>query len=87
MGQICVKLLLADQNNCSVYVVNRSANKTKALLAANVRHLDKLHVVEDFAQRHEIAASCDAVIVAASAGEFLLTPQGFRGAGYPIAQL
>ena len=81
MGQICVKLLLTDQNNCSVYVVNRSASKTKALLASNVRHLDRLHVVEDFAQRHSVAASCDAVIVAASASEFLLTAEGFDSLG------
>ena len=77
MGQICVKLLLTDQNNCSVYVANRSDSKIKALRASNTRHLDRLHIVEDFSKRHEIAARCDAVIVAASASEFLLTPEGF----------
>ena len=57
--------------------MNRSESKTKALLASNTRHLDRLHIVEDFSKRHEIAANCDAVIVAASANEFLLTPEGF----------
>ena len=73
MGQICIKLLLADHAQCTVYVANRSESKIKALLSSNLRHLDRLRVVEDFEQRHAIAASCDAVIVATSANGFVLS--------------
>jgi len=83
MGQICIKLLLTDNNNCFVYVVNRSESKTKALLAANTRHLDRLKIVEDFSKRYEIVPQCDAVIVAASAPGFLLTPEGLATTALP----
>lgn len=76
MAQICIKLLL-NNHKCSVYVTNRSNNKTKALLAANTRHLNRLHIIEDFAKRHEVISSCDAAIIATTASEFLLTPEGF----------
>ena len=75
MGQICIKLLLADNAPCTVYVANRGESKIKALLASNLRHLDRLRVVEDFEQRHVIAAQCDAVIVATSAHGFVLTKE------------
>ncbi len=42
--------------------------------AANTRHLDRLHII-DFEKRHEIAAKCDAVIVATSANNFVLSKQ------------
>jgi glutamyl-tRNA reductase len=75
MGQICVKLLLAENNSCTVYVTNRNQNKIKALQAANTQYLDRLHII-DFAERHKITAKCDAVIVATSAKEFVLNEEG-----------
>ncbi len=80
MGQICIKLLLADNAQCTVYVANRGESKIKAMLASNLRHLDRLRVVEDFGRRHIIAAQCDAVIVATSAHGFVLTKEELRTA-------
>ncbi len=75
MGQICVKLLLSDNNSCTVYAANRNQNKIKAMQEANIRHLDRLRVVENFEQRHKIAAECDAVIVATSAQGYVLSKE------------
>ena len=80
MGQICIKLLLSDNAQCTVYVANRGESKIKAMLAGNLRHLDRLRIVEDFGQRHAIAAKCDAVIVATSAHGFVLTEKELREA-------
>ncbi len=79
MGQICVKLLLAENDSCNVYVTNRNSNKIKALQASNMRNLNRLHII-DFEERHKIAARCDAVIVATSAKQFVLTEQGILNA-------
>ena len=78
MGQICAKLLLSDNNSGSVYITNRNQNKTKVMQEANIRHLNRLHIVEDFNERNSVAASCDAVIVATSAPHFVLSSEDIK---------
>jgi len=74
MGQICVKLLLSENENCNIYVTNRNQNKIKAMQEANVRNLDRL-IIADFEERHHIAAKCNAVIVATSAHNFVINKE------------
>ena len=79
MGQICVKLLLSENDLTKVYVTNRNPGKIKALQASNMRHLDRLNIA-DFEKRHQIAAQCDAVIVATSAKDFVINWQEMTAA-------
>ena len=78
MGQICVKLLLAENDSCTVYVTNRNQNRIKAIASCQSRNLNRLHIV-DFEQRHKITAQCDAVIVATSAKQFVLNEEEMLG--------
>lgn len=71
MGQICIKLLLAENNSCRVLVSNRNENKIKAVQASNTRYLDRLQIV-NFEQRYKAAANCDAVVIATSSKNYIL---------------
>jgi glutamyl-tRNA reductase len=80
MGQICLKLLLSDNSASFVSVSNRSQERIQRFLNNNVRNLDRLKVIEDFAQRHSAAAQADLVIVASSASEHVLTYEELQSA-------
>jgi len=73
MGQICLKLLLSESQPGTVWVANRSQERIEKFLANNIRNLDRLKVVPDFAERHNYAAQADLVIVASSALNHVLT--------------
>ena len=80
MGQICLKLLLSDNNLKQVCVANRSQQRVQNFLANNLRNLDRLKVLEDFNERHRCAADADLVIVASSASEHVLLADQLRDA-------
>ncbi len=73
MGQICLKILL-NSNSCGpLYVANRSPSKIQKFVANVVNNLEHLHVVNEFAERHAVAANADLVIVATSSPTFVLS--------------
>jgi glutamyl-tRNA reductase len=85
MGTICLKILL-NSNNCgSVYVANRSPSKMQKIAQDVVDNREHLHVVNDYNERHAVAASADLVIVATSSPAFVLTKQALldERANYP----
>lgn len=80
MGQICLKLLLADNSSASVSVSNRSQERIQQFLNNNVRNLDRLKVIQDFEERHSAAAEADLVIVTSSAPEYVLNLERLQAA-------
>jgi glutamyl-tRNA reductase len=80
MGQICLKHLLSSSGANSVLLANRSVERAKTLLKNDLRHLDRVNIVDNFDDRYKIANTADLVIVATSAPEFVLTASALQAA-------
>jgi glutamyl-tRNA reductase len=85
MGQICLKILLNGNACGSIYMANRSPSKIQKFISSVTSNHEHLHIVNEFAERHAVAANADLVIVATSSPHFVLTKEALleQRANYP----
>ncbi|HEY9678283.1 MAG TPA: glutamyl-tRNA reductase [Drouetiella sp.] len=72
MSQLCVKLLLSETGNGTVFLLNRSKERVAQFLQNTLPNIHRLETEFDFEDRHKLAASADLVVVSTSAQKFLL---------------
>lgn len=72
MGQICVKHLLSEGGSGPVVLVNRNKERIDNFLKNKLSNKEKIKFGFDFAERHELAAQADLVIVATGADDTVL---------------
>ena len=85
MGQICLKILLNSNEGGSLYIANRSPSKIQKFVEDVINNRERVHIVNEFAERHAVAANADLVIVATSSPHFILTKEALleQRANYP----
>lgn len=75
MAQICAKNLLGDCGSNRVIMLNRTKERLEHFAGNNMPNKSKLNLDFGFAERHELAAASDLIIVSTSAAKFLITKE------------
>ena len=79
MSQICAKYLLAESGAREVIMLNRSRERLDIFAQNNLPNKKKLNLGFSFAERHQLAAASDLVIVSTSAPDYLITRRELAG--------
>ncbi|MBX9690629.1 MAG: glutamyl-tRNA reductase [Candidatus Obscuribacterales bacterium] len=84
MAQICAKHLLGDSGARELIMVNRTSERLEHFVGNNLPNKEKLNLRFNFADRQELAAASDLVIVSTSAPGYVLKKSDFKSSSKQV---